>query len=225
MAIARECIVDYSGDMKIYDVTVAISSDMPIYEGDPAVQVESFMAIDRGDSANVSSISFGVHSGTHVDAPNHFIDGTKHVYELDLEKLIGPCRVIDVGTEVREIEPVHVGDITGVERVVFKTRNSEFWSTPEDGFRQDFTYITRATAELLVANRVKLVGIDYLSIEGSGGTGKPVHTALLKGEMVILEGVDLRAVRAGDYEIICLPLKYKGSTGDGAPARTVLVKR
>ncbi len=211
--------------MEIFDVTVAIRSDMPIYEGDPAVKVESFMAIARGDSANVSRISFGVHSGTHVDAPNHFIDGTIHVHELDLEKLIGPCRVIDVGPEVREIEPEHVGDIAGVERVLFKTRNSEFWSMPEAGFRADFTFITPATAELLVASAVKLVGIDYLSIEGSGHTDKPVHTTLLKNETVILEGVDLRAISAGEYEIFCLPLKYVGSTGDGAPARTVLVKR
>jgi arylformamidase len=211
--------------MTIHDVTVAISSDMPIYKGDPDAAVESFKAIARGDSANVSSIRFGVHSGTHVDAPNHFIDGTKQVHDLDLAKLIGPCRVIDVGPDVREIEPEHMGDITGVERVIFKTRNSDFWSTPEDGFRKDFTYITPATAQMLADADIKLVGIDYLSIERSGGPGKPVHIALLEKEIIILEGVDLRNVAAGDYELICLPLKYIGSTGDGAPARTVLIER
>lgn len=211
--------------MKIYDVTVAISSDMPIYKGDPAAAVESFKAIARGDTANVSSIRFGVHSGTHVDAPNHFIEGTKRVHELDLEKLIGPCRVIEVGTDVLEIEPEHVGDISGIERVIFKTRNSEFWSTLGNGFRKDFTYITPDTAKLLVEHSIKLVGIDYLSIERSGGPGKPVHVALLEKEIVILEGLDLRDVSAGDYEIICMPLKYIGSTGDGSPARTVLIKQ
>jgi arylformamidase len=124
-----------------------------------------------------------------------------------------------------EIEPEHVGDITGVERVIFKTRNSEFWSTPENGFRKDFTYITPATATLLADSGVKLVGIDYLSIEKSGSPGHPVHIALLEKEIVILEGVDLREVPSGDYEIICMPLKYIGSTGDGAPARTVLIKQ
>ncbi len=211
--------------MTIHDITVAISSDMPIYKGDPDAAVESFKAIARGDSANVSSIRFGVHSGTHVDAPNHFIDGTKQVHDLDLAKLIGPCRVIDVGPDVREIEPQHLGDISGVERVIFKTRNSEFWSTPEDGFRKDFTYITPATAQMLADADIKLVGIDYLSIERSGGPGKPVHIALLEKEIIILEGVDLRNVAAGDYELICMPLKYIGSTGDGAPARTVLIRR
>lgn len=211
--------------MKFYDVTVPISDSVPIYERDPDAAVESFKAIARGDSANVSSIRFGVHTGTHVDAPNHFIDGKKHVHEIDLEKLIGSCRVIDVGPDVLEIEPEHVGDLSGAERVIFKTRNSEFWATPEDGFRKDFTYISPDTAKLAADAGVKLVGIDYLSIEKSGSPGHPVHVTLLEKEIVILEGLDLREVPPGDYEIICMPLKYVGSTGDGAPARTVLIKR
>jgi arylformamidase len=211
--------------MKFYDVTVPISDSVPIYEGDPDAAVESFKAIARGDSANVSSIRFGVHTGTHVDAPNHFIDGTKHVHEIDLERLIGPCRVIGVGPDVLEIKPEHVGDLSGAERVIFKTRNSEFWATPESGFRKDFTYISPDTARLVADAGGKLVGIDYLSIEKSGSPGHPVHVTLLEREIVILEGLDLRGVPPGDYEIICMPLKYVGSTGDGAPARTVLIKR
>jgi arylformamidase len=211
--------------MRIYDVTVTISQDVPIYRGDPGVEITSFKAIARGNSANVSQMSFGVHSATHIDAPNHFIDGAKRVHEIDPEKLIGPCRVIEVPGDVIEIEPEHVGDLAGVERVLFKTRNSEFWSTPEKGFRTDFTYITPATADLLVENGVVLVGIDYLSIEKSGGETKPVHTTLLGSEVVILEGVDLREVPPGDYEIFCGPLKYDGATGDGAPARTFLLCR
>jgi arylformamidase len=208
--------------MKIYDITVTISAEIPIYKGDPGVEIGSFKAIARGDSANVSQISFGVHTATHIDAPNHFIDGTKRVHELDPYKLIGPCRVVEVPGDVIAIEPEHIGDIAGAERVVFKTRNSDFWSAPEAGFRSDFTYITPATAAVLVENGIQLVGIDYLSIEKSGGPGKPVHIALLENEIIILEGVDLREVPPGDYEIICAPLKYDGSTGDGAPARTFL---
>lgn len=221
----RAIVVDYANRMKIYDVTVAISNDVPIYSGDPDAAVESFKAIARGDTANVSSIRFGVHTGTHVDAPNHFIDGTKNVHEMDIEKLIGPCRVIDIPKDVVAIEPEHVGDIAGFERVVFKTRNSDFWNTPEDGFRKDFTYITPATAKLLADGGIKLVGIDYLSIEKSGSAGHPVHVTLLEKEIVILEGLDLRSISPGDYEIICMPLKYIGSTGDGAPARTVLIQK
>jgi arylformamidase len=180
--------------------------------------------MSRGNTANVSQVSFGVHTATHIDAPNHFIDGAKRVHEIDPNKLIGSCRVIEIDKDVIAIEPEHVGDVAGAERVLFKTRNSEFWATPEDGFRTDFTYITPATAKLLVDNDVKLVGIDYLSIEKSGSPGHPVHITLLEREIVILEGVDLRNIEPGDYELICAPLKYDGATGDGSPARTFLRK-
>lgn len=209
--------------MKIYDITVPISRETPIYQGDPGVDITSFEAIARGDSANVSQISLGVHTATHVDAPNHFIDGARRVHDLDPQKLIGPCRVIEVDQSVVAIEPVHVGNLGDIERILFKTRNSQFWATPEDGFRTDFAYITPATAELLAENGILLVGIDYLSIEKSGSAGHPVHMTLLQNEIVILEGIDLRKVPPGDYELICAPLKYEGATGDGSPARTFLV--
>ena len=211
--------------MAIYDITVTIDAEVPIYKGDPGVEFVSFKAIGRGDSANVSHVAFGVRTATHVDAPNHFIDGAKRVHELDPNKLVGPCRVIAVPEDVTAIEPEHLGDISDVDRVLFKTKNSEFWATPETGFRTDFAYLTPATAKLLVDNGVVLVGIDYLSIEKSGSPGHPVHITLLENETVILEGIDLRAIEPGDYDLICAPLKYDGATGDGAPARTFLVER
>lgn len=208
--------------MRIYDITVAISAETPIYKGDPGVEIGSFKSIANGSSANVSQISLGVHTATHVDAPNHFIDGAKRVHELDPDKLIGPCRVVEVPADVIAIEPEHVGDLDRVSRVLFKTQNSNFWATPEMGFRTDFSYLTPATARLLVENGIVLVGIDYLSIEKSGSPGHPVHITLLEKEVVILEGVDLREVPPGDYELFCSPLKYEGATGDGSPARTFL---
>lgn len=211
--------------MKIYDVTVAISETVPIYEGDPKVKIDPFVSIANGSAANVSNVCFGAHTGTHVDAPNHFIDGTRTVDSLDVEKLIGPCLVVEVPADVIAIEPEHLPDLQGIDRIVFKTRNSAFWNTPEDGFRTDFTYITHATAKTLADNGIKLVGIDYLSIEAPGAEGHPVHITLLEKEIVILEGLDLREIAAGDYELICLPLKYVGGTGDGAPARTVLIRK
>jgi arylformamidase len=211
--------------MQIYDVTVAISADVPIYKGDPGVEVSPFKSIAGGDTANVSQIAFGVHTGTHVDEPNHFIEGAKRVHEIDPEKLIGPCRVIEIYDEIVAIEPEHIGDISGVERLLLKTRNSQFWSEPEKGFRTDFSYITPDTAIMLVENGTELIGIDYLSIEKSGSPGHPVHTTLLAKEIVILEGLDLREVPPGDYDLICMPLKYLGAGGDGAPARTFLVQK
>ena len=207
---------------KIFDITVTINAETPIYKGDPGVEINSFKAIASGSAANVSQISFGVHTATHVDAPNHFIEGARRVHELDPDKLVGPCRVIHVSDDVVGIEPEHVGDLSGVRRVLFKTRNSAFWNSPQDGFRSDFSYLTAATAKLLVENGIVLVGIDYLSIEMGGSPDHPVHITLLKDEVVILEGVDLREVPSGDYELICMPLKYDGATGDGAPARTFL---
>src|SRR5690242_7859319 len=116
--------------MKIYDVTVAVSEGDPIYEGDPRVEIESVRSIAGGDNANVSHLCLGAHTGTHVDAPNHFIEGTRRVEGLDIEKLIGRCRVIEVHDSVSSIEPSHFGDLDGVERVLFKTRNSAFWNEP-----------------------------------------------------------------------------------------------
>ena len=210
--------------MHLFDITVTISCETPIYKGDPGVEITSFKAIAHGNTANVSQISFGVHTATHIDAPNHFIDGAKRVHEIDPQQLVGPCRVIEVADDVVAIEPEHVGDIAGVTRVLFKTQNSEFWNTPELGFRTDYSYLTPETAKLLVNNGIVLVGIDYLSIEKSGSPGHPVHITLLEKEVVILEGVDLRGIEPGDYELICSPLKYDGATGDGSPARTFLRK-
>ena len=208
--------------MKIYDVTVAISEHVPIYEGDPRVEIEGVKSIRNGDSANVSNLCLGAHTGTHIDAPNHFIDGTRRVEDLDLGKLVGKCRVVEIDESVVAIEPVHLPDLSGVERIVFKTRNSSFWSTPEDGFRTDFTYIAPAAARMIADAGIKLVGIDYLSVEKFGSSDFATHITLLEKEVVILEGLDLREVPSGDYELICLPLKYVGGTGDGSPARTIL---
>lgn len=208
--------------MKIYDVTVAVSEGVPIYEGDPPVEIEGVKGIAAGDSANVSKLCFGAHTGTHVDAPNHFIEGTRRVEDLELIKLVGACRVVQLDDSVTAIDVSHLNGLDGVERVVFKTRNSSFWNEPEKGFRTDFTYISPDAARALASAGMKLVGIDYLSVEKFGSDDFVTHTTLLESEVVIVEGLDLREVPAGDYEIICLPLKYVGATGDGAPARTIL---
>lgn len=208
--------------MRLYDVTIAVSEIIPTFPGDPKVKIDVCSAIANGDAANVSQISIGLHTATHVDAPNHFIEGTRRVDELDLYKLIGDCRVVELPDDVMAITAKHVAEIGKVERVLFKTRNSQFWNEPEKGFREDFTYIEPEAAKALVGLGVKLVGIDYLSVEKFGGGSYETHIELLANEVVIIEGVDLREVPAGDYEIYCLPLKIVGGAGDGSPARTVL---
>lgn len=208
--------------MKIYDVTVPISEQTPVYEGDPHVEITVANAIERGDAANVSRLCCGIHTATHVDAPNHFIEGARRVHELELEKLIGTARVVEIDRSVLAITAAHLENLEGVERVLFKTRNSDFWNEPEKGFRKDFTYIAPDAAKVLADLGVKLVGIDYLSVEKFGAETFDTHITLLEKEIVIVEGLDLREVPAGDYELVCLPLKIIGGTGDGAPARTIL---
>ena len=208
--------------MQIYDVTVPISDDTPVYEGDPNVQIETVNAIERGDAANVSRLCCGFHTATHVDAPNHFIESARRVHELEFEKLIGVCRVVEIDETVLAIEAKHITNLAGVERVLFKTRNSDFWTDFSQGFRKDFTYIAPDAAKALVDLGIKLVGVDYLSVEKFGAETFDTHLTLLEKEVVIIEGLDLREVPAGDYELICLPLKIIGGAGDGAPARTIL---
>src|SRR6266478_4990442 len=207
--------------MAIYDITVPIHSGMPVYEGDPSVEIKAWSALANGNSANVSSLSFGAHTGTHVDAPAHFIESAGKIDALSLETLIGPARVIRVPDEVMEIDVDFLAkcDLDQVERVLFHTRNSKFWS---EGFRKDFTHLSPEAAERLVELGVKLVGTDYLSIEKFHSGHHRTHLALLSQNVVIVEGLNLSAVPAGDYELICLPLKIADGAGDGAPARVVL---
>lgn len=209
--------------MKIYDVTVPIRSGMPVYEGDPTVEIQPWSAMAKGDSANVSFLHFGAHTGTHVDAPAHFIEGAGKIDALPLEVLIGPARVVRVPDDVIEISPdfLAAANLQGVERVLFHTRNSNFWS---EGFRKDFTHLSPEAAEQLVAMGVRLVGTDYLSVEKFRSGHHRTHLALLSKSVVILEGLNLSEVAAGDYELICLPLKIAEGAGDGAPARVVLRK-
>jgi len=207
--------------MAIYDITVPIHSGMPVYEGDPGVEIKAWSALANGNSANVSSLSFGAHTGTHVDAPAHFIEGARKIDALSLETLIGPARVIRVPDDIMEIglEFLAKCDLDQVRRVLFHTRNSTFWS---EGFRTDFTHLSPEAAEKLVGLGVKLVGTDYLSIEKFHSGHHRTHLALLSQNVVIVEGLNLSEVEAGDYELICLPLKIAEGAGDGSPARAVL---
>lgn len=210
--------------MQIYDVSVALSAETPTYPGDPKIEITDWLTIAGGDPANVSVLHMGAHSGTHVDAPIHFIAGGNTVESLPLSVLMGPAEVIEIPPDVRVIDENLISKdcSDNFERVLFKTRNSEFWSSPEKGFRIDYTYINPAAAERLVSLGVKLVGIDYLSIEGYQSSTFATHEILLSHGVVVLEGLDLRNVPVGRYELICLPLRIAGGNGDGAPARAIL---
>lgn len=210
--------------MQIYDVSVPLSAQTPTYPGDPGIEIRDWLTLAGGDAANVSLLHFGAHSGTHVDAPAHFIEGGSTVASLSLEALIGQADVVDVPHDVKIIDDAFVtaNCSPDSERVLFKTRNSEFWNGSKPTFRSDYTHIDAGAARKLVDSRIKLVGIDYLSVERFESENFETHHLLLENGVVILEGLDLRAIVAGSYELICLPLKITGGNGDGAPARAIL---
>jgi arylformamidase len=209
--------------VRIHDVSVAVSNRLPTWPGDPPVSLELAHAIARGDAANVSRLDAGVHTGTHVDAPRHFIDGAPGVDSLDLGVLCGPCLVVAADPPGRDLRPADLPE-TDLERVLFKTRNSERWRRGDTAFDTEFVAVGADLARRLVETGKRLVGVDYLSVESYHAPFEhPVHRALLEAGLVIIEGLDLSGVESGEYDLFCLPLKLAGS--DGAPARTVLVER
>lgn len=204
--------------MKIYDVTVPLSKELVVYPGDPHVKIIRRAKVNEDDAKyNLSRYSFSSHAGTHVDAPFHLSNGGNTVDKLPLELLMGRARVVEVTAPVIDEVVLEEFDFTVDARVLFKTRNSYLWS--QKAFVQDYVYITPGAARSLVNDGIKVVGIDYLSVEKFDAEPE-THKTLLSAGTVIIEGLDLRDVEPGDYELICLPLKVKD--GDGAPARVVL---
>jgi arylformamidase len=209
--------------MKIIDISVPIYSGMVFYPGDPGAEIEPVRSIEAGDVANLSGMHIGSHTGTHIDASRHFINGGISVDRIPLDVLIGETRVIDL-TGVASLisrEDLEKAGAAGSERLLLKTRNSSLWTEPR--FVTDYVSLDKSAADFLVENEVRLVGIDYLSIERFKPDEYYVHHRLLEKGIVVLEGVDLSEASAGIYELACLPLKIRD--GDGAPVRAVLIDR
>ena len=206
--------------MAIYDVSVPLRPGMPTYAGEPGPELEFLKLIPRGDSANVSALSLGSHTGTHVDAPHHFLDGEATVERMSLEALVGPAQVV----EFADAHHITAEDLTAAgiqretKRLLLKTKNGRFWD--DDEFHTDFVGLTGEAARWLVERGFALVGIDYLSIEQFHSPTHDVHKTLLGAGIVIIEGLDLRAVPPGVFTMACAPLKVVGA--DGAPARVFL---
>jgi len=193
--------------VQIIDVSVLVRPGMITYPGDPEVRLERVSSIADGDRVNLSRLDLGVHSGTHVDAPLHFVEGAPSVEALPLDVLVGPCVVVD------GLRPAAVPQ--GAERVLFKTPNSRLWE--RDEFSEDFVGLDGQAAQALVERGVRLVGIDYLSIGD-----EEAHHVLLEAGVVAVEGLDLREVEPGEYRLVCAPLKLVGA--EGAPARVLLLR-
>jgi len=204
---------------RLLDVTLTIHSGMVVYPGNAPVRIEEVKSIDAGGSSNVSLLHIGSHTSTHVDAPRHYLPDGVGVDAIKPEVLVGKARVFQLG-DIPLIDEGLLGglDLEGVERVLFGTGNSLLLQ--HGHMHLDYAYLTGAAAQYLVNCGVRLVGVDYLSIEEYKKPGRPAHHTLLQAGVVIVEGVCLADVPAGDYELLCLPLKLKDA--DGAPARVLL---
>ena len=205
--------------MKFIDVSVPLDAQLPTYPNNTPFSLEPIKRIARGDSSNVSTLHMSVHTGTHVDAPRHFFDEGAGTESLPLDLLMGRARVIEVDSRAG----IAAEDLSGLDlsddiRVLIKTHNSRLWGSPE--FHPDYVGVLESGAKHLVAHGIKVVGVDYLSVETFHNPGAPAHHTLLGAGVIVIEGLDLRDVEAGIYDMICLPLRIVGS--DGAPARVVL---
>jgi arylformamidase len=202
------------------DISVTIKAGMAHWPDNPKIKVDKMLSMDRGDVCNVSVLSLGSHTGTHMDAPLHFIANGKSLDKMPLDATIGPARVIEIkDREAVKFEEIAKCKFKPGERILFKTRNSaKSWKS--DNFDEDFVYISKEAAAFLAKSKIRTVGIDYLSVGGYRKDGVETHHALLGAGIWIIEGLNLSKVKPGKYELCCLPLKVLNS--DGAPARALL---
>ena len=210
--------------MKIYDVSLPISPAMPVWPGDARVVLEKTSSMDAGAHDNISRLACSVHTGSHVDAPHHFLNDHRTVESLALDILVGMAQVVQLPEEIKSVSAEvleKAGLPTGIERLLLKTSNSRLWERGENTFYTDFVGISADGADWLVRYGIQLVGIDYLSVAPYHHS-IPTHRSLLSAGIIVVEGLDLSGVEPGSYTLTCLPLKLVGS--DGAPARVILAK-
>jgi arylformamidase len=208
--------------MKVYDISLTLRHRMPVYPGESTPLLEPTSDMERGASYNVSRLTISTHTGTHIDAPRHVLAGGASVDQIPVDVLVGPALVVEMAIE----QEITAADLeasaipAGTERLLFKTRNSRLLD--DEDFRRDFVYLTLDAARWLAERGIRLVAIDYLSVEKMDADPNIVHQTLLRAGVVIVEGADLRRVTPGPYLIACLPLKLEGA--DGSPVRAVLVE-
>jgi arylformamidase len=209
--------------MNIFDISVGINSDLPVWPGDPQVRIESAGSIKKGDTCNLSYLHISAHSGTHIDAPLHFIDEGGSIGSIALERLMGRVQVVEVPPGTQRINAAIIADLPiqpGTERILFKTENSVLWKSGQPFFYA-YTALDASGADSLIQLGIQLVGIDYLSISIFDEVIPP-HLLLLSNGIIILEGCDLSNVQPGLYTLICLPLKVNEI--EGAPVRAILIQ-
>jgi len=206
--------------MAIFDISIGIDENLPLWPGDPELRLHWAANIEQGDLVNLTELSMGIHTGTHIDAPLHFLPNGKPIDSLSLNVFVGEAQVVAIPQNVNLITVDILQDVCEINaaRILFKTKNSQLWETSK--FQQDYVALEASAAQWLVDQGVQLVGIDYLSIAPFKDPA-PTHETLLNNEVVIVESLDLRLVKPGIYTLICLPLKLVGR--EAAPARAILL--
>ena len=210
--------------MKIFDISIPVNPELPVWPGDPKIVLKRYKAISEGHASNNSKLECSVHSGTHVDAPSHFIEDGITVDQLPLDVLIGTAFVADF-SKADTVTPDSLEMLelpVETTRLLIKTRNSALWSDPHHQFNPDFVAINPDAANWVVNRGIRLIGIDYLSIQRYKDPEPLTHRILLGAGVIIVEGLCLQKVHAGLYTLICLPIKLAGS--EGAPARSILIE-
>ncbi len=208
--------------MKIVDISAPMNADTTVWPEDVPIRVETLSSRQQGDEFHISKFTLGSHSGTHIDAPFHFLESGRKLSEIPLSQLILPVKVVQYDEKehiTREF--VRSLPLKNVAGVLFKTSNSRWWENPSEPFHEDFIALTPPAATELAGSGLKLIGIDYFSIEPLDSENYIVHQTLLQKNIVILENANLSAVVPEDYQLICLPLKLE--VPDGAPVRAVLL--
>jgi arylformamidase len=211
---------------RIIDVSLTIGPDLLTWPGDPAVEIVPRSQIARGDPANVSELRIGTHTGTHVDPPVHFVEGAAGIDRVPVDVLVGDCVVADARGFRGQVGPAELDGLeipAGATRVLLKSDNSELWRHLPTAFPDDYVCLSPEGAKWVVAAGIRLVGVDFLSVEQKGAGGHPTHVELLSNGVVIVEGLNLGDVEPGEYTLAVLPLKI--ADGDGGPARAVLLQR
>jgi arylformamidase len=206
---------------KIIDITVPLTTRMPVWPGCKGILITPTMRLEDGDSSNVSRLDLNLHTGTHVDAPRHFLQNGTTVEQLPLDVLIGPSYVAYL-PDAADVTPRNLTDLnlpSGITRLLLRTRNSELWAARTIEFRKDFVALTHEAAQWIVDKGIRLIGVDYLSVQRYSDDSR-THQILSGADTVVLEGLNLSNVETGFYELICLPLRLVGT--EAAPARAIL---
>lgn len=203
---------------KFIDATVPIGPSLPVWPNDPPPDMRLIASIADGSACNVTLATMTAHTGTHLDAPCHFVADELGVDSIPLDVLVGPVYVLDIQDRTERVVASDLERVPDCERLVLKTSNTRRRLMHDPVFQRDYCGLSLEAAELAVERGILLIGLDYLSVEAYKDLAQhKVHNLLLGKHVVAVEGLDLSQVAEGWWRLVCLPLLIPGA--DGSPVR------